>query len=159
MATPDFVLELRKKIGHDLLWLPGVIGVVFDDDGRVLLGQRRDSGRWTLITGMLEPGEQPAPGLVREVLEETGVTVEVEALVDVRADRPVEFVNRDQVQFLSLTFRCRAVSGEAKVSDDESLDVGWYALDNLPDLPDYHLSRLHTANEWKASDSQTQFKR
>ncbi|GAB3521398.1 NUDIX hydrolase [Arthrobacter monumenti] len=159
MPTPEFVLEMRKKIGHDLLWLPGVIGVIFNDAGQVLLGQRSDNGVWTLITGMLEPGEQPAPGLAREVLEETGVIVEVEALIDARADRPVEFVNGDQVQFLSLTFRCRAVSGEAKVGDDESLDVGWFHLDDLPELPDYHLSRLQTAHSWKDPGSETQFVR
>lgn len=157
MPTPDFVLELRKKIGRDLLWLPGVIGVVFNDAGQVLLGQRSDNGRWTLITGMLEPGEQPARGLAREVLEETGVHIDVESLVDVRADRPVEFVNGDQVQFLSLTFRCRAISGEATVNDDESLAVGWFDLDDLPVLPDYHWSRLQTAGRWKVSVSETVF--
>lgn len=118
MPTPEFVLELRKKIGHDLLWLPGVIGVVFNDAGQVLLGQRSDNGVWTLVTGMLEPGEQPAQGLAS-----------------------------------------RAVSGEAKVSDDESLDVRWFNLDDLPELPDYHLSRLRTAHSWKASDFEAQFVR
>ena len=72
MPTPDFILRLREKIGHDLLWLPGVTAVVLDDRNRVLLGRRADNGRWTLITGILEPGEQPAVGVVREVLEETG---------------------------------------------------------------------------------------
>ena len=33
MPTPEFVLELRKKIGHDLLWLNGVTGCVLDDRG------------------------------------------------------------------------------------------------------------------------------
>ncbi|MDF9752420.1 8-oxo-dGTP pyrophosphatase MutT (NUDIX family) [Arthrobacter sp. ES3-54] len=63
MATPDFILRLREKIGHEALWLPGVTGVVFDDAGRVLLGQRADNRQWGLITGILEPGEDPAPGL------------------------------------------------------------------------------------------------
>jgi 8-oxo-dGTP pyrophosphatase MutT (NUDIX family) len=156
MPTPDFVVELRRKIGHDLLWLPGAIGVVFDADGRVLLGQRSDNGKWTLITGMLEPGEQPAQGLAREVLEETGISVDVESLIDVRADRPVEFVNGDKVQFLSLTFRCRAVGGTAQVGDDESIDVGWFHLNELPDLPDHHLERLHLAAQ--ANDGSARFR-
>lgn len=145
MPTPDFVLDLRRKIGHDLLWLPGVVGVVFDADGRVLLGQRSDNQKWSLISGMLEPGEQPAHGLAREVLEETGVPVEVESLIDVRADRPVEFPNGDNVQFLSLTFRCRAGSGTPYVGDDESLDVGWFHRDELPALQNHHLERLELA--------------
>ncbi|MCB5280826.1 hypothetical protein [Arthrobacter sp. ES1] len=38
MATPDFILKLRGRIGHESLWIPGARAVVFDDDGRVLLG-------------------------------------------------------------------------------------------------------------------------
>ncbi|MFD9691906.1 hypothetical protein ACFWXO_39795, partial [Kitasatospora sp. NPDC059088] len=35
-----------------------------------------------------------------------------------------------------LTFRCRAVGGEARVNDDESLEVGWFGLDELPPIGD-----------------------
>ena len=48
MPTPEFVLELRKKIGHDLLWLNGVTGCVLDDRGRLLLGRRSDTGEWAM---------------------------------------------------------------------------------------------------------------
>jgi hypothetical protein len=44
-----------------------------------------------------------------------------------------------------MTFRCRAVSGEARVCDDESLDVGWFALDALPDLGGYGRLRIKQA--------------
>jgi ADP-ribose pyrophosphatase YjhB (NUDIX family) len=57
MPTPQFVLDLRARVGHDMLCLPSVTAVVFDVGGRVLLVRRADSGRWTLVTGMLEPGE------------------------------------------------------------------------------------------------------
>jgi ADP-ribose pyrophosphatase YjhB (NUDIX family) len=145
MPTPDFILELRKKIGHDLLWLPGTTAVVLDGQDRVLLGRRADNGLWTLITGILEPGEQPAVGMVREIFEETSVVAEVEHLAEVYAGRPMEFVNGDQAQFLTLNFRCRYVSGEATVNDDESSEVGWFPLDALPALPPYHQDRLQAA--------------
>jgi len=145
MPTPDFILQLREKIGQDLLWLPGATAVVLDDNNRVLLGRRADNGIWTLITGTLEPGEQPAVGIVREVFEETGVVAEVEHLAEVFAGGPMEFVNGDQAQFLTLNFRCRYISGEARVNDDESSEVGWFALDDLPELPDYHRARLRAA--------------
>ncbi|AUI51735.1 NUDIX hydrolase [Arthrobacter crystallopoietes] len=145
MPTPDFILQLREKIGQDLLWLPGATAVVLDDRDRVLLGRRADNGIWTLITGILEPGEQPAVGIVREVFEETGVVAEVEHLAEVFAGGPMEFVNGDQAQFLTLNFRCRYISGEARVNDDESSAVGWFALGDLPELPDYHRARLSAA--------------
>jgi ADP-ribose pyrophosphatase YjhB (NUDIX family) len=134
MATPDFILRIRERIGHDLLWLPGVTGVVLDADDRVLLVRRSDDGRWTLVTGVLDPGEQPAVGLVREIYEETGVEAEVERLVSVEATEPSAYPNGDQVQYLDLAFRCRALGGEARVNDDESTEVGWFALDALPEL-------------------------
>ena len=60
MPTPEFILELRKKVGHDLLWLMGVSGYVEDEQGRVLLGRRSDTGEWAMVYGINEPGEEPA---------------------------------------------------------------------------------------------------
>ena len=51
MSTPEFVLELRKKIGHDLLWLNGVTGCVLNEHGQLLLGRRSDTGEWAMVYG------------------------------------------------------------------------------------------------------------
>ena len=102
MATPDFILKLRARIGHEALWIPGARAVVFDDAGRVLLGQRADNGQWGLITGILEPGEEPAAGMLREVLEETGVVAAAERLVSVDAVGPTTYPNGDVCHFLTL---------------------------------------------------------
>lgn len=145
MPAPEYVLNLRKKIGNDPLWVPGVRGVVVDDDGRVLLGQRADNGQWALITGMLDPGEQPARGLIREIFEETAVVAEAERVVSVGAVGPVTYPNGDVCEFLDVVFRCRYVSGTARVNDDESLAVGWFALDELPELMPGHLTSIRHA--------------
>lgn len=147
MATPDFILKLREKIGHETLWIPGARAVVFDDDGRVLLGQRADNGRWGLITGILEPGEEPAPGLLREVLEETGVVAEAQRLVSVDTVGPTVYPNGDSCHFLTLVFRCRYVSGEARVNDDESLAVGWFRPEDFPELLPGHLEAINLARD------------
>lgn len=133
MPVPPFITDLRSRVGHDLLWLPGVTGAVFDDDDRVLLARRADNGRWAMVSGILEPGEQPAVGIAREITEETGVHAEVLALTSVRAGQPISYPNGDVAQYLDLTFWCRYVDGEARVADDESIDVGWFAPDALPD--------------------------
>ena len=85
MATPEFIVSLRQKIGHDMLWLPGVSIVVVDEADRLLLGRRADNGRWAVVSGIPEPGEQPAVAIQRECLEETGVDVEVLAITGVTA--------------------------------------------------------------------------
>ena len=138
MPIPQFVLDIRAKVGHDLLWLPGVTAVVFDDQDRVLLVRRADNGQWTLVTGCLDPGEQPAAGLVREIEEETAILAVAERVIRVAALPALVYPNGDQARFLDVAFRCRAVSGTARVNDDESVDVGWFALDSLPDIPPRH---------------------
>ena len=145
MATPDFVHTLRASAGKQLLWLPGVSAVVFDDAGRILLGRRSDSGRWAVIAGMPEPGEQPAACAVREVYEETAVRCVVERIVLVRALPPHTYPNDDICQFMDVTVRCRAVDGEARVNDDESLEVGWFAPSAMPDLAAHDRFRVDQA--------------
>ncbi|MGW6144232.1 NUDIX hydrolase [Streptomyces sp. NPDC055140] len=153
MATPEFIRKIRDSIGHQLLLLPGVSAVVFDDDGRVLLGRRADTGKWAVLAGIPEPGEQPAEAAVREVYEETGVECVPERVVLVKTLKPVTYPNGDQCQFTDTSFRCRATGGEARVNDDESLEVGWFELDSLPPLSDFCLLRIKQA----ASDGPTWF--
>ncbi|OKJ13591.1 NUDIX hydrolase [Kitasatospora sp. CB01950] len=133
MATPKFILDLREHIGHAPLWLSGVTAVVVEE-GRILLNRRSDSGRWALLHGIVEPGEQPADAVVREVLEETGVTVRPERISSVFTLPASVCANGDRVQFLNVAFRCRYLAGDAHVNDDESLAVDWYPLDALPPL-------------------------
>ena len=137
MATPAFILKLRKKIGHDLLWLIGVTGCVVDEQGRILLGRRSDTGEWALVYGVNEPGEQPADTVVREVKEETGVDAEVTDLVAVvSATTPTTYANGDVTMYMDHAFLCRVRPGgnaDPFVGDDESLAVGWFSPDALPE--------------------------
>ena len=148
MPIPDFIVELRRKIGTDLLWLPGVTAVVFDERQRVLLTYRADDPRWHLVSGILEPGEQPVHGVVREVREETGVEAEVQRMSSCWAGDPLVIPsNGDRCQFLDLSFRCRWLSGVPRPADDENTDVRWFALDELPPLKDTVLRRIEHALE------------
>ncbi|MER5928696.1 NUDIX domain-containing protein [Streptomyces sp. NPDC002054] len=145
MTTPEFIRKIRATAGHQLLVLPGVTAVVFDDRGRVLLGRRADTGRWSVVGGIPEPGEQPAVTAVREVYEETAVQCVVERVVLVEMLEPVTYPNGDVCQFSDVTFRCRATGGRARVNDAESLEVAWFETDRLPRLEPFALHRIRQA--------------
>ncbi|MCB5179256.1 NUDIX hydrolase [Streptomyces antimicrobicus] len=148
MSTPDWIRAVRAHAGNELLVLPGISAVVFDDDGRVLLGRRADNGRWSVVGGIPDPGEQPADTAVREVYEETAVHCVPERVVLVQMLRRTTYPNGDAVQFMDITFRCRAVGGEAKVNDAESLEVAWFDVEALPpDLPAFAVDRIRQAQK------------
>ncbi|MFE0046432.1 NUDIX hydrolase [Streptomyces albireticuli] len=147
MPTPHFIREIRETIGNQLLWMPGVSAIVLDDQDRILLGRRSDTGEWSIIGGIPEPGEQPATAIVREVFEETAVRCVPERVLLVEALERVTYPNGDVCQFMDVCFLCRAVGGEARVNDDESLEVGWFEADALPDMENFAVSRIKQATE------------
>ncbi|MFF4172615.1 NUDIX hydrolase [Streptomyces sp. NPDC001744] len=93
-----------------------VAGAVVREDGRLLAIRRADNGTWELPGGVLELGETPQEGVVREVLEETGVRVEAGQLTGVYKNLARGIV--------ALVFRCRPVGGDERTSD-EAVAVEW----------------------------------
>ncbi|WP_041840793.1 NUDIX hydrolase [Actinoplanes friuliensis] len=149
MPASDYVKGLRARVGHDLIMFPTVSAIVLNDRGEILLGQRSDNHQWSVIAGMMDPGEQPADALVREVEEETGVQVTIERLAGV-ALHEVTYVNGDRCHMVNTWFRCRAIGGEARVNDSESIAVGWFAPDALPEMNAFALVRIRTSLEENA---------
>jgi ADP-ribose pyrophosphatase YjhB (NUDIX family) len=131
MPIPDFVAELRSMVGRHELWLPGVTAVIRRDD-ELLLTKRADNGEWSPVTGIVDPGEEPAAAAAREAREETGVDVRVERLVSVGVVPDVVYENGDRAAYLDLTFACAWVAGKARVADDENVDVRWWPVAALP---------------------------
>jgi len=127
---------LRKHVCTGLRWLPSVSAAAVNDAGAALLGKRADNGHWALISGVADPGEQPAAAVVREVLEETGVVVVPERIASIRA-HPMHYPNGDECEYMNVAFRCRPVHGTARVNDDESLAVQWFRPESLPELNEH----------------------
>ncbi|GAA4875619.1 NUDIX hydrolase [Actinomycetospora straminea] len=101
--------------GHPILSV-SVAGVTLDRDGRVLVIRRRDNDQWQAPGGVLEADETFEQGVVREVLEETNVQVEVEQLTGVYKNL--------QKNVVALVYRCRYLSGTPTPSD-EAAEVLW----------------------------------
>ena len=100
----------------------------------------------------IDPGEQPADAVVREVLEETAVRVAPTRITGVYLTPEVRYPNGDLVQYVITAFECVSEPGDLpRVNDDESLAVGYFPLDALPDLSPAHLERITHAVRQQAA--------
>ncbi len=111
---------------------PTASALVLDDAGRVLLARRGyepDAGLWDIPGGFLEEGEDPLAGLRRELLEETGLTIEpgefVGAFTDTYGNGP------GATAVLNLVWEASIVAGEPAPADDVS-ELQWFPRDALP---------------------------
>jgi 8-oxo-dGTP pyrophosphatase MutT (NUDIX family) len=144
MPISAYLANLRSKIGNDLILMPGVNAIVFNDAGEVLLQHAHD-GRWYTPGGAMDPHEQPADACAREVLEESGLIVEPQHLVGIFTEAPVTYPNGDLVQYVAIAFACRVIGGKLKVGDDESRDMRFFPTNQLPPLREDQRERLEQA--------------
>jgi len=102
-----------------------VAGVIVDDQGRALVIRRRDNGHWEPPGGVLELDETIADGLRREILEETGLDVEVGNLTGVYKNMTRGIV--------ALVFRCKVIGGHL-TETDETRSFRWVTADEVRSL-------------------------
>jgi mutator protein MutT len=110
----------------------GVSGIVFNHRGEVLLIQRNQppaAGLWSIPGGKLEPGESLVEACHREVKEETGLKVEVTAIVAV-VERQSEGFHYVIIDYLALlkNQETQVPSAQSDVSDAK-----WVGLDQVCD--------------------------
>jgi ADP-ribose pyrophosphatase YjhB (NUDIX family) len=102
------------------------IGAVIVEDGRVLLVRRGHEplkGHWSLPGGVLEVGESLHAGLVREVKEETGLTVEPIELIEL-LDRIHRDGERIRYHYVIADYLCRIAGGALQAASDAD-EVRW----------------------------------
>ena len=115
----------------------GVCAVVFNDEGKILLVQRSDNGKWNMPGGAADVGEPPSAVAVREAWEETGLRVHAKRLIgvyDSRAMRP-----DSPIHLYHLDFLCEPVGGELALTH-ETLAYGYFTQEEAATL---HLHGSH----------------
>ena len=135
MPRSDYVASIRARIGSDFLLLPAVTAVIRDGE-RFLLARHAHSRLWSLIGGGVEPGEDPAHALAREVLEETGARISVRGIVGAYggAAMAVTYPNGDRVGYVTIAYECELLS-PATPDLDEIIEVGWFDRAMISSLP------------------------
>src|SRR5579859_6720427 len=117
-----------KRIGQSAKISTGCCAVIFDESHeRILLTRRSDNGRWCLPGGRTEPGECVEETCLREILEETGLNIQITKLVGVYSspDFIVEYADGNRYQLIALSFAAEVIGGQLEVTD-ETTDYGYF---------------------------------
>jgi mutator protein MutT len=118
------------------------VAVLIERDGKILLGRRahntRSPGKWSFPAGFVERGEQVELAAIREVREETGLEIALDNLIGL-------FSQNGEIVVLAVY---AARTEDEPVAGDDLTDVGWFSLDDLPELAFDHDWRI--IDRWQA---------
>jgi 8-oxo-dGTP pyrophosphatase MutT (NUDIX family) len=133
VGISPYLRRLREQVGHELLLLPAVAVLPWDEDGRLLLARERQTGLWQTVGGSVEPDESPQEAALREAREETGVTVHVDRVRTVVGGSQfrMSYPNGDLVSYVSTVFDAHVVDGEPRADGEETSEVGWFTAADL----------------------------
>lgn len=123
--------------------VPGGSAVVVDDQGRVLLQRRADSGNWALPGGTMDIGETLSQCVVREVKEETGLDIDITGLLGIYTDpqHVIAYADGEVRQEFNVTYLGRVVGGTIATSD-ESTEVRFVDPTEFDHMPIHDTVRL-----------------
>ena len=148
--SPDEIINLSNIIGYPVftrlcmgvlkhkfvLLQDGAAAIIVNKHGQILLQSRTDNDRWGLPGGCQELGERFEDTIIREVKEETNLDItedNLELIAIVSGDgRRNEYPNGDVVINNTVLYCVKNYTGELKW-DDESKEMRFFDLDNLPD--------------------------
>lgn len=129
----EYIKNIRQKIGHDRLIVVGA-GVFVYKDGKVLLQRRKDNQCWGMHGGSVEIGEAVEDTAKRELWEETGLIANNLEFLGVFSDKDMLYTypSGDEVYIIGINFVCRDFSGELLLETDETMELKWFEISNLP---------------------------
>jgi len=130
----EYIQSLRQHIGHSPILMVGAATLIVDDQNRLLLMKRSDSGCWGPPGGAVEPGEVVETAAKREVLEETGLQVEEMSLFGVFSGPELfyRYPNGDEVYNVTIVYLSRDVRGDILLNGEHT-KWHWFAPNDIPD--------------------------
>lgn len=133
----SYIQSLRKIIGPRKIIHPAARIVIENSLGEILLIHRKDDDQWGLIAGGLENNEDIKSCIIREVKEETGLTIKKLTGIGISSDPEIEFSeypNGDQIQYLTTVFYSNVWEGRLLVETQETREARFFSKNTLPDL-------------------------
>lgn len=131
-----YIMNLRKYVGHEPLIGVGATTLVFNDKNELLLNLRTDTNTWEIPGGSMELNETIEETAIRELKEEAGISADKLELVSVLSgkDYYFEYPNGDKMCTVIILFKVLNYTGNIKVSDNESKQLKFFALNDLPNM-------------------------
>lgn len=152
----EYISYMRKMIGHKKMISVGLAAILIDKEGRVLLEKRTDNGKYCLPGGSINFDETVKEGLIREVYEETGIQIEDPKLFMILSGKKEEFVypNGDVTDYVDLIFYAylKEEQEPRMDHDDESSEIKFYSLDQLPNEDEFLRGTLTPLEKIKNKD-------
>lgn len=141
MPMSNYLAQIRALIGHRLLGLPSVTGIIRNAEGDILLVRNTGASQWTTPGGMIEPLGRPAESVVRELKEELNIDVKPKKLLGVFSgpEYTIRYPNGDEVVYITSVFECEVLSGSPEPDFDELEACQYFSKAQLIDLdmPDW----------------------
>lgn len=131
----NYILDLRKLVGHRPLLQVGASVIVENENGQVLLEKRADNHCWGYPGGSVELDEVVEEAARRELYEETGLVAGELQLFGVFSGRELHYVypNGDEVSNVDIVYLCKTYSGELKRQEQEVEALRFFPADALPE--------------------------
>ena len=131
-----YIMNLRKYVGHEPLIGLGATTLVFNEKKEILLNLRTDTNTWGIPGGSMELYETIEDTAIRELKEEAGTSADKLELVAVLSgdEYYFEYPNGDKMCTVIVLFKVINYTGDIKVSDNESKQLKFFSLDELPNM-------------------------
>ena len=137
--------QLRELVGSRRLIIVATRSILRDNQRRILLIRRKDSGEWGFPAGAVELGESVLDGCKREVMEETGLEISGATPIAIYSEPRFQSTDRygNQRQMVTIVFLVEQWTGNLRRSTDETTDCRFFELDRLPDLPSLYAETVN----------------
>lgn len=129
-----YIMDLRKVLGPRPIIMAAAGVIVMNERHQILLQHRSDNDCWGLPGGSMELGESFEETARREVLEETGLVVGKLDLYYVHSGQEAfyQYPNGHQVYVAAVIYTTAEFTGELRLDEEESLEVGWFGPEKMP---------------------------
>jgi ADP-ribose pyrophosphatase YjhB (NUDIX family) len=130
----DYILQLRQYIGHRPILMLGAVLLVLDEQNRLLMMKRSDSGLWGIPGGAVELGEVIENAAKRETREEVNLNIGEMSLFGVFSgpDLYYKYPNGDEVYNVSIAYLSQDWRGKIKLNDEHT-EWKWFAAEDIPE--------------------------